>query len=205
MNSRLKASLKRGFLFLLIPGLLFYFFWYLVSLLDDFWHPLFRLILKKEFFWGSGLLTTLILIFIIGFVITSRFFQTPRMANLINKIWAQIPIFKFFFGKEFFLKEDLQKTKAVLVEYPSAGWFCIGFLTGKQKLDDKINLYKIFIPTVPLPATGLFGMTKIIDGSKIIYLKNPPLEIFKLMLSCGLANVDLNIDLEKNSTQNTPD
>ncbi|KKU17611.1 MAG: hypothetical protein UX27_C0029G0003 [Candidatus Azambacteria bacterium GW2011_GWA2_45_90] len=187
-GNRIKTAFKRGFLFLLIPGLLIYIFGITVSIFDSFWSPFFFLIFGKNLFWGAGLLVSLALTLIIGWILTSRLFQGRLITNLTGRLWSKIPLLNLFFGKDFFSKEDLEKTKAALVEYPSPGWFQIGFIAGKQKIGDE-DLYKIFMPTAPLPATGMFGFTKIIGGNKIIPLKNPPLEVIKLIVSCGFVDI----------------
>lgn len=202
MAQRIKSALKRGLLFLLIPGFLIYFFWSIVSLLDGFWLPLYTLIFGKNPFWGAGFLTTVALALLIGLVLTSRVVQTTFVVNVANKLWSRIPLANFLFGKEFFSKEDLGKTKAVLVEYPSPGWIQIGFLVGKQKVIGGDDLYKVFIPTAPLPATGLFGMTKIVGGVKVTFLKNPPLEVLKLIISCGLTSIVLEKENEQIAPRN---
>lgn len=197
MKKHLLLALKRGFLFLLIPVFIFYIINAIVSVLDNLWAPFFFLLFKKNLFWGVGFLATAALMLIIGLLLTSKVFQGPIITALTYNLLNKTPILNLFFGKEFFSKEQLEKTKVVLVEYPSPGWLQIGFLVGKQKMADGDDLYKIIIPTIPVPATGFLGLTKITKGNKIIHLKNSPLEILKLILSCGLTDIELEKEPQK--------
>jgi len=103
-GNRIKTAFKRGFLFLLIPGLLIYIFGITVSIFDSFWSPFFFLIFGKNLFWGAGLLVSLALTLIIGWILTSRLFQGRLITNLTGRLWSKIPLLNLFFGKDFFFQ-----------------------------------------------------------------------------------------------------
>ncbi len=189
--NRTKHALKQGLIFLLIPGIIVYLILSAVSLLDGLWSPALNFVFGKTLFWGAGFLATLILISAAGFILTSKFFQRPAIAALIARLWSKIPIFNLFFGKEFFAKKDLEKMKAVIVEYPSKGVFQIGFCNGELQLKNEEKMYKILVPTVPIPATGFLCFIKESEKDRIIFLKNPPLEVAKMILSGGFIDVHL--------------
>lgn len=189
--NRIKHALKQGLIFLLIPGIIIYLILSVVSLLDGLWAPAFNFAFGKTLFWSAGFLATLILVSAAGFILTSKFFQRPAIAALITRLWSKIPIFNLFFGKEFFSKKDLEKMKAVMVEYPSKGVFQIGFCNGEIQLEGEEKMYKILVPTVPIPATGFLCFIKESEKDRIIFLKNPPLEVAKIILSGGFINVHL--------------
>ena len=111
---------------------------------------------------GLGLLLSLLIIFIVGFVSTKffgrRIFRSIErwFSNLplINKIYPALKQIVSFASTE----KELGFKKVVLVEYPSKGIWSIGFLTNDKfsKIDKVTNreMLAVFLPTTPGPLTG---------------------------------------------------
>ncbi|MFQ6031948.1 MAG: DUF502 domain-containing protein [Candidatus Zixiibacteriota bacterium] len=110
---------------------------------------------------GSGVVATIILIFLAGFltanVIGSRLF----------KIWEifliKTPLVRTIYGSSKQLVEALTTTEkesfkqVVLVEFPRKGMFSLGFLTREievERKETKDKLVAVYIPSTPTPFSG---------------------------------------------------
>lgn len=112
---------------------------------------------------GLGLLATLVLLLIVGFV-ASLIGQGP-LARLWDQMLSRIPGVGLVYGStkslgEAFLtqREGQAFRKVVLVQWPHPGIWRIGFVTGhvdpelKQRLGEDVTC--VFVPHTPNPASG---------------------------------------------------
>ena len=111
---------------------------------------------------GLGLLATLILLVIVGFV-TTRVGQGP-LARFWDRLLTRIPGIGIVYGStkslgEAFLSQK-EKTfrQVVLVQWPHPGLWRVGFLTGHVSPDLKRQIGEdvscVFVPHTPNPASG---------------------------------------------------
>ena len=85
-----------------------------------------------------------------------------------------------------FTENRKQFNHVVLVEFPRAGSYAIGFVVGKAEIsnmEDPENL-TVFIPTVPNPTSGFFLFVK---KSSLYELNISIEEAFKIILTMGVG------------------
>lgn len=143
---------------------------------------------------GLGLLIMLFLIMGAGFLATNifarRFF--PDMERWLLKF----PLVKNIYPpakqlSQFIFSNKTQRgfKKAVLVEWPSKGILTLGFITNTEIKGDRFpegeRVYAVFVPTVPNPITGFFGLYKEKD---IVFLDLEVDEALKMIISGGVIS-----------------
>jgi uncharacterized membrane protein len=110
---------------------------------------------------GSGVVATIILIFLAGFLTANV------LGSRLFRIWEifliKTPLVRTIYGSSKQLVEALTTTEkesfkyVVLVEFPRKGMFCLGFLTREievKRKDTKDELIAVFIPSTPTPVSG---------------------------------------------------
>jgi uncharacterized membrane protein len=191
--NRVKRALKKTFLAglvivvpIVITGLALY---WLFRLLDGILSPFFYQVLGWEIA-GLGLLTELILIFLIGILATNvlgsrflKFFQSflmrlPVVKNIYPAIRQMVEAFSSSGHSPF--------RKVVLVEYPQKGIFSLGFLTREVSLElggQGSEFLSVYIPTnnLYLGQVGLFRADEVVITDLTVE------EALKIILSGGTA------------------
>lgn len=142
---------------------------------------------------GLGLLATLLLLLIVGFV-ASLIGQGP-LARLWDKMFNRIPGVGLVYGStkslgEAFLtqREGQAFRKVVLVQWPMPGMWRIGFVTGhvdpaiKTKLGEDVAC--VFVPHTPNPASGFVHY---VPKRELIYLDWAVEDGLKVVVSGGVV------------------
>jgi len=133
---------------------------FLLSGVDGLLSPLLTKLLKHRIP-GLGVIATIILIFVAGFL-------TANVVGLrLFRIWEifliKTPLVRTIYGSSKQLVEALTTTEkksfkqVVLIEFPRKGMFSLGFLTSQIELEGKEGkdeLVAVFIPSTPTPFTG---------------------------------------------------
>jgi len=141
-----------------------------------------------------GALVTVLLILFLG-VLTSGV-ATRRFLAAWERIFIQIPVFRGVYTAtqklvQTFLGQSNAQRQVVMIEYPRAGVFTVGFAMGRawSHLEDKINapLVNVFVPTTPNPTSGFFLLVPI---SEVTPLNMTMEEALKLITSSGLITPD---------------
>lgn len=141
---------------------------------------------------GLGLLIMFILIMGAGFLATNVFAR--RFFPDIERWLLHFPLVKNIYPpakqlSQFIFSNKTQKEfkKAVLVEWPDKGIFTLGFITNVEIRGDCFpeRRYAVFVPTVPNPITGFFGLYKEED---IIFLDLEVDEALKMIISGGVIS-----------------
>lgn len=140
---------------------------------------------------GSGIVATLILIFLAGFltanVIGSRLFKIWEI------FWIKTPLVRTIYGSskrlvEAFTTTDKESFKqVVLVEFPRKGMFCLGFLTkiiDVERKNAKDELAAVFIASTPTPFSGF---TMLFPKEDVVPLDMTVEEGIKFFVSGGIA------------------
>jgi len=111
---------------------------------------------------GLGLVATLLLLMVVGFV-AARLGQGP-LARFWDRLLLRIPGVGIVYGStkslgEAFLSQKEETfRKVVLIQWPHPGVWRVGFLTGhvapelKQRLGEDVSC--VFVPHTPNPASG---------------------------------------------------
>ena len=135
-----------------------------------------------------------------------RLFIVHSVVHYVEKLIVRIPLIRIIYSSakmlvDFFRvsKEKPQSREVVLVAFPRAGMYHLGFLLESaddnyqklipEKLIPNANekFYKIFLPTSPNPTTGYF---LIVPESEIIRTPITFEEAIKTLVSCGLMTPD---------------
>jgi uncharacterized membrane protein len=89
-------------------------------------------------------------------------------------------------GEVFLRRERTVFKKAVLVQYPIAGTFAVGFVTTDSKFQDADgktrDFFNVFLPTTPNPTSGFFLM---VPANEVIALDCSVEEALKMVISGG--------------------
>lgn len=111
---------------------------------------------------GLGLLLTLLLILLIGWLSTNV--AGRRVLRSGERVLLRLPVAKSIYGATKGILEALSKDQAeafkrvVLVEYPKKDLFAIGFVTGGARwgrVNERLgDLLLVFVPTTPNPTSG---------------------------------------------------
>lgn len=115
---------------------------------------------------GLGTILTLLIIFFTGLL--TRNIIGKQVVHVWEKLLTRIPIVSSIYSSVKQVSDTLFSSsgnafrKAVLVQYPRAGSWTIGFLTGVPGGDVKNHLVgdyvSIYVPTTPNPTSGFFLM-----------------------------------------------
>jgi uncharacterized membrane protein len=143
---------------------------------------------------GLGLAAVLATAFVVG--ILAHNYVGRRLVAMLDDLVQRIPVLGSTYG---LIKQVLEAVfssgsgsfkRAVLVEYPAAGAWAIGFVTQPHS-SDKIShavgheVMSVFVPTTPNPTSGFYLL---VEKARVRELDMPVAEAFKLMLTMGLAD-----------------
>lgn len=193
LMSRLRNWLLTGLLVLAPSAVTLYVFFRLLNWVDNL---LGRYLRFAAFDYhripGFGLLATLVLLTIVG-AVTSRFGAGP-LGRLWDRVLTRIPGIGIVYGSTKSLGEALltQKEQAfkqvVLVPWPHAGMWRVGFITGRTSPDVASRLGKdvevVFVPHTPNPTSGFVHY---VPRAEVIYLDWPVEDGLKVIISGGVV------------------
>jgi uncharacterized membrane protein len=181
--------------------LVFYVIYKIFVFLDSLLGNVLRQHMKHGYVPGIGLLVTLALITVLGWLST-RFF-TGKIIELIDTLLEKIPFVKTIYSiikdtVQSFLGDKRSFSKVVLVTIPGTSMKSIGFITSEQleafyqPLADHVAVY---VPQTFQMAGFTFLFPK--DDVEVIDVK--PEEAMKFILSGGLASKKVE-EAEKRET-----
>lgn len=142
---------------------------------------------------GLGTILTLLVIFFTGLL--TRNFIGKQVVHLWENLLNRIPIVSSIYSSVKQVSDTLFSSsgnafrKALLVQYPRAGSWTIGFLTGVPGGDVKNHLVgdyvSIYVPTTPNPTSGFFLM---MPREDVIELDMSVDEALKYIVSMGVVS-----------------
>ncbi|AIE60433.1 DUF502 domain-containing protein [Bacillus methanolicus] len=171
---------------ILVIYVVFKTFLFLDSLLGNVLKPY----LKDDYIPGIGLLATLALITILGWLSTK--FLTGTIIKLIDRLLEKIPVVKTIYSVikdtiHSFLGEKKSFSKVALVTIPGTEMKSIGFITA-ENLETFYNPLKDYT-AVYIPQTFQFaGMTFLIPKEQIEIIDVKPEDAMKFILSGGMTS-----------------
>lgn len=159
----------------------------LLEAVDGFLSPIFRIIFKRHIP-GLGLLSTLLLIFLMGIMVKNiigRIF-IGRIEEFISKI----PFIKTIYtsAKQLifsFSPENTKGLKRVIAVKFFGENYSIGFVTNETVMivgGEERKAYSVFLPTTPSPVTGFY---LIIPQENVIHLDLSVEDAIKMLISGG--------------------
>jgi uncharacterized membrane protein len=198
IRSRWSDSLRRyflsGLLVFLPVAITLWFIGWVISLLDSVLdvlpnslHPNAYLPVPVP---RLGAVVTLLLILFLGVLTTGV--ATRRFLAAWETLFIQIPVFRGVYSAvqklvQTFLGQSNAQRQVVMIEYPRAGVFTVGFAMGRawHHLEDKINapLVNVFVPTTPNPTSGFYLL---VPSNEVKPLNMTMEEALKLITSSGL-------------------
>lgn len=197
MISRLKTYLLTGLLVLAPLAVTLWVIASIVSLVDGWlphaWQP------KALFGFdipGFGLVAVILLVLLVGFL-THNIIGRQVVAAW-NSLLNRIPVVRGLYNSvkqvsdTLFSESGNAFREAVLVQYPHAGLWTIGFVTGKpngevaEKLHSKgkDDVLSIYVPTTPNPTSGFFLM---LPRADLVPLEMSVDEALKYIISMGVV------------------
>ena len=111
---------------------------------------------------GLGIILTVLLIYILGFLITN--FLGRKIFNLGERIVKKVPIVNMIYTTLKQITDTFTKGStdafegAVYIQYPRQGLWTMAFISGESKTKDGVPYYHLFVPTTPNPTSGFFLM-----------------------------------------------
>ena len=157
---------------------------------------------------GLGIITTIILILLIGII--TRNYIGKKLWDLGERLFASIPGISLVYTTvkqvlDTFKAGNLQNfSKVVMIEYPRKGIYCLAFITGStegeisNRLDE--DLINIFLPTTPNPTSGFF---LVIPRSNVVELDMTVEEGIKMIVSGGIVTPTHKVDIKGSNAKET--
>ncbi len=147
---------------------------------------------------GMGFLAVVVLLLLAGLITTN--YIGKRAIQWIEGLLAKIPVVGGIYGTTRQFAEALSSPergvfrRVVMLQYPRAGIYSLGFLTGEAP--DSLSrcsesgsvLYNVFIPTPPNPTTGFLIH---VPGEDLLYPLMSVDEGMKFILSAGVVQAAL--------------
>ncbi|MCD4840296.1 DUF502 domain-containing protein [Neobacillus sedimentimangrovi] len=146
--------------------------------------------LKEDYIPGIGLLSTIILITLLGWLSTK--YITGKIIKIIDRLLEKIPVVKTIYSVikdtiQSFLGEKKSFSKVALVTIPGTEMRSIGFITSEQ-LEDFYSPLKDHI-AVYIPQTfQVAGFTFLIPKEQVEIINIKPEEAMKFILSGGMTS-----------------
>jgi uncharacterized membrane protein len=197
-RDRLRGYFLAGLLVFLPVAITLWFIGWVIGLLDsvldvlpDAFHPNAYLPFAIP---KLGAVVTLSLILFLG--ILTRGVATRKFLAAWENAFIKIPIFRGVYTAvqklvQTFLGQSNAQRQVVMIEYPRAGVFTIGFAMGRawSHLEEKkqAQLVNVFVPTTPNPTSGFLLL---VPSSEVTLLNMTMEEALKLITSGGLITPD---------------
>jgi uncharacterized membrane protein len=107
------------------------------------------------------LLMLILILLLIGAIVSRK--SGKKFLSVFDNFVSKIPLVRFIYvavrqGTDTLLTKKQAFKRVCIVEYPRKGLFAIGFVTneGFSEVEDRTreDMYTVFVPTSPIPATG---------------------------------------------------
>lgn len=141
---------------------------------------------------GFGLIVLVVFLTILGGIATNLIGRS--VIGVGDRILSQVPIVRSLYSAfkqlvEVFATDNTdQFSEVVLIEYPKAGTWCLGFVSSPAKGEIGALLSNeflgVFVPTTPNPTSGFLMY---VDAKEVIRMKMTVEEGAKMILSAGLV------------------
>ncbi|WP_462411923.1 DUF502 domain-containing protein [Neobacillus sp. Marseille-QA0830] len=145
---------------------------------------------RNDYIPGIGLLTTLILITVLGWMSTKYF--TGKAINLIDYLLDRIPVVKTIYSVikdtiQSFLGDKKAFSKVALVVIPGTDMRSLGFITSEQ-LEDFYSPLKDYIAVYVPQTFQMAGFTFLIPKEQVELIDVKPEDAMKFILSGGMTS-----------------
>lgn len=141
-------------------------------------------------YWSAAaFLLAVVLIAIVGLL--TRYYIGKKIIDWTDNLMMRVPLLNKFYGaikqvNEAFAGNKHSFKTVVLVEFPLAGNYSVGFITNEQQGELQKNagknLFSVFVPTTPNPTSGFLIL---VPQEKIIKLEMSVADGIKYIVSLG--------------------
>lgn len=192
-GENLKTIIKsfiNGILTIVPIILVFYVIYKTFNFLDGLLGNSLKPYLKEDYIPGFGLLTTIILITLLGWLSTK--FITSKIIKLIDLLLERIPIVKTIYSVikdtvQSFLGDKKSFSKVALVNIPGTEMRSMGFITSEQ-VEDFYSPLKDHV-AIYIPQTfQVAGFTFLIPKEQVEIIDVKPEDAMKFILSGGMTS-----------------
>ena len=146
---------------------------------------------------GLGLIGILLAAYLLGLLSNQQIGR--RAIGATQDFMLQVPVIGAVYGPAKKLIESFTQdsgagfSRVVIAEYPKAGTWMVGFLTGFTRLDRGAHVGVIYVPTAPTPNSGWVAMVPV---ENIFDTTMSVQEAMSMVLSGGISS-PLNIELQQ--------
>lgn len=144
-------------------------------------------------YWYWSLMALFVAVFLIGIVgLLARNYFGKRLIEWVDSALLKIPLLNKIYGATKQVNDAFSSTNktafrtVVLVEFPRAGLYSVGFITSEQpeeiQAKTKEKVVCVFIPTTPNPTSGFMVL---ISESEVIKLDLSVADGIKYIISLG--------------------
>jgi uncharacterized membrane protein len=155
-------------------------------------------------YWYWSLIALLLAVLLISLVgLLARYYIGKRMIEWLDSLMMQVPLVNKFYGaikqvNEAFAGNQNSFKTVVMVEFPSAGIYSIGFITNEQKGEvqqkTKERVVCVFIPTTPNPTSGFLIL---VPEAKVTKLDMNVADGIKYIVSLGSISPELPAEVKR--------
>lgn len=188
IRQKLKRTLVAGLITLVPVAATFIVLRWVLVWMDSFASPVIQGLLNL-YIPGLGILLTLALVYLVGFLASSVFGK--RLIIWSESMLMRLPIVKVVYNPvkkllgTFAMPGETQIWRTVLVEYPRRGAWMVGFVAGElPSSDPATDMVSVFIPNTPNPAAG---RVIILPRSDVRYINLPIDDAIEFVVSGGTA------------------
>jgi len=158
--------------------------------IDGILQPIIRLFFGKTIT-GLGLITTVILILIVGIIWNNGLGRTVLKG--LDKVFARVPIFSQVYTGAKQVMESLGGVKrnafkeAVIIDFPRSGTKSLAFITNVMEDENDQKIYVVYVPGSPNPTSGFLMLLREHQ------IHRPDLAVdcaMRMIVSCGMVTPD---------------
>ena len=144
---------------------------------------------------GLGILTTIVIILVVGSV--ARNFFGSRLIKIGDSLLTRMPLIRAVYSSAKQLLEAIALPSAnsfkdvVMIEYPRKDIWAVGFVSNRiivDRGDGKSSMVSVFIPSTPTPMTG---MVVVVPERDVLILDMTVEDGIKFVVSGGVASPGL--------------
>jgi len=165
------------------------------SVLPSVFHALLPSVMPETWPTGVGVVLTLLVAYFAG--LAAKNYIGKLFIDAGNTLFAKIPIInKIYLSVQQIVDAVARNNRrlfdrAVLLEYPKAGSYCIGFVTSRTsgEIPERIKArsVSVFVPTTPNPTSGFLLF---LPETEVTELDMTVEMAIKLVMSGGTVNTD---------------
>jgi uncharacterized membrane protein len=156
------------------------------GLLDPILQPLLKFLPGPQIP-GLGLITLLILVYLLGLVATHVVGR--RLINVTHQVMERIPVIRSIYGTTRSGVEILTGSKdhpyrgVVFVDFPRPGMKAIGLITAQLGVMNGEEMVAVYIPTTPVPSSGFLV---IVPSREVVVTEMSVDDAMKIVISGGI-------------------